>query len=333
MPEIDSYTHRERGSSPAASALRGIRERARRRRSGAVALIQVLLYAALVAVIVGGAIGGPALYRAIVGGSEHNTLKGNIDRVSQAADDYWGQYAADRDGRRKIDLVEFCNFANSQFAQGEDIILRTLANVPAATTTLGATTTNLVAVAEDGLADGFATTRTANDGAIATCPTVITSGVATGEIVDATSHDIIVKDGAAVLAAGTTSHVVSATSAATTAGTVSLTDLEVAGLASTRGVWIAQFNGIPAPTGADVAATDLNEVLVMGGIAPDGTSFCLVKVFDADDRADIGDYRVSRQSGPKGGADGTNPFATCNDGTTGITVNTARHNAGWPEAR
>ena len=80
MNPIDPYTHRERGSSPAARALRGIRERARRRRSGAVALIQVLLYAALVAVIVGGAIGGPALYRAIVGGSEHNTLKGNIDR-------------------------------------------------------------------------------------------------------------------------------------------------------------------------------------------------------------------------------------------------------------
>ena len=330
MLEIDPYMHRERGPSPAARALRGIRERARRRRSGAVALIQVLLYAALVAVIVGGALGGPALYRAIVGGSEHNTLKGNIDRVAQAADDYWGQYAADRDGRRKIDLLEFCNFANSQFGQGEDIILRTMA---AHNGVLAAASANNVAIINDGLAEQMM--EVAGAATTANCPVTVVA------VDDAVVADIIVgppalaQPAAPILAAPLTGGQLWPTTAS---AAINLEGLEGAGLGSTRGVWMMQPTGlaaVPAGTQVGVAASnELNEILIIGGIAPDGTSFCMLKVFDADDQAAIGEYRVVRQSGILvGTAAGTNRFATCTDGTTGTGVNTPRHNAGWPEAR
>ena len=329
MNTIDPNTHRERGSSPAARALRGIRERAKRRRSG-IAIIQILMYAALVAAIIGAALGGPALYRQIVGGSEQNTLKGNIDRVAQASEDYWQQFAADRDGRRKIDLLEFCNYANSQFGQGEDITLRTMAVVAGAA--IAAPTDSAIT---DGLADGLATTASSTD-QTATC------AAAVGDIDAPGYYDILVSDGGTMLvsAAATTPNnymaagTVKATGAA--AAVVSLEDLEAAGLASTRGVWMMQPIGtLTVPAGAQIGATanqDLNEILIFGGVAADGTSFCIVKVFDADDRAAIGEYRSARQSG-LGAAVGENPFATCTSAVPGTGANSTHLNAGWPEAR
>lgn len=334
MPETDSHKHREQGPPAAVRALRGIRERGRRRRSGVAVIIQVLLYAALVAVIVAGAIGGPDLYRSIVGGSEHNTLKSNIDRVAQAADEYWGQFAGDRDGRRKIDLVEFCNYANSQFGQGEDITLRTLAvfdGTIAAAATVDASDI-VPGVNAGGLASDMAEVA-ATGTTTANCPVTVAA------IDDLAVADIIVGGTGLTDAVATT---VDATTGeqeynGVTHDTIDLEALEGAGLASTRGVWMMQPTGLAAanvPAGAQVgvaANLDLNEVLIIGGVAPDGTSFCLIKIFDADDRADVGEYRVARLS-----SDGANKeIATCTNGTetNAAGPNTARHNAGWPEAR
>ena len=91
------------------------------------------------------------------------------------------------------------------------------------------------------------------------------------------------------------------------------------------GGWKAPVPG-DLPRVTAVSNTADNEVIIFGGTMPDGTSYCLIKVFDADDRTQIGEYRVAR-SGSAGG------IAVCTEGIDAAGANEARFNAGWPEPR
>ena len=322
MNTIDPNLHRERGPTPVTRALRNIRERGRRRRSGVAVIIQVLLYAALVVAIIGSAIGGPALYRRIVGGGEQNVLRSNIDQVARIAEEYWTQYAADIGGRRDIDLTELCPYLNREFA-GSAISLRT-----AAVFATAATPTAEQPEADDGtdgIVDGLATNININgtlDDTEALCPVVQGTPTANARWAANVARTATPPGGVDLYVgrAGGTGHGVSA-------GT-----LANAGLRSTRTVWMAQYNWDAAnvPAGARATQGENNDVLVFGGVAPDGTSYCLIKIFSANDRAAIGEYRVARE--PQAAS-----FAVCSEGAGGATApsaeNTPRLNAGWPEAR
>ena len=329
MNTIDPNLHRERGPTPVTRALRNIRERGRRRRSGVAVIIQVLLYAALVVAIIGSAIGGPALYRRIVGGGEQNVLRSNIDQVARIAEEYWTQYAADIGGRRDIDLTELCPYLNREFA-GSAISLRTVAVF--ANTGATGTGTNTQPEADDGtngIVDGMATNLAINatptlqpDDTDALCPVVQGTPAANARWAANVARAATPNGGVDLYVgrAGGTGHGVSA-------GT-----LANAGLRSTRTVWMAQYNwdADNVPAGARATQGANNDVLVFGGVAPDGTSYCLIKIFSANDRAAIGEYRVARE--PQAAS-----FAVCSEGAGGATApsaeNTPRLNAGWPEAR
>ena len=321
MQDIDPYTQRERGPSPGLELLRGIGRAAKRCRPGFGTKEALILaaVAAAVLILIGG---GFLIFRSIVGAAEDQVLKSNIDRVAQAAETYWQQHAGDRHGRRKVDLVEFCNYANSEFASDDGLILRTLS--VAAGTAVTASSVLDTDAAADGLATEMLLPATAPTGSEADCPTNAAN------INRAVSADIIVgPTGLAEAAATTATNSNNEYDGATHDGAPDLEALEDAGLASTQAVWLMQPGGAAttfAPTGTDATETADNEVLVFGGVGPSGRSFCLIKVFDADDRGTIGEYRVAKQAGDAA----THPFAVCSEG---IVTAGNRHNAGWPEAR
>ena len=68
------------------------------------------------------------------------------------------------------------------------------------------------------------------------------------------------------------------------------------------------------------------EYLVFGGMAPDGTSFCMIKVFDASDKDAIGEYRGARLTTDN------DEFATCAAGLAGIGDDGLVQGT-WPEPR
>ena len=330
-----------------------------------VQLIGVILLIALLA-------GGTFVYlRFIRGSSENSVVQRNVDEVAKLGDSFWQNYSADVDGRRKIDLYRFCEFANNQLAE-DDLNLRTLQITDAdggATVNAVLTAAQVASASDIGMAGiAEAASRTASE---ATC--------SDGSNMNTAFHDIHAGDerGTSV---GLDAH---------------NTALENAGLLSTRSVWMAQYGngasslntGTPAadaycentatsvrttvapstataasaitgpggrsgacltgetftgyvaarghvfaPNGADTtyaasggsAATGV-EVLVFGGMAPSGDSFCLIKVFDAANADQIGEYRVSRLSTPEF------EFATCLEGFQADGPNEPRRGGNWPE--
>ena len=325
---IDPYTGRERGPSPGLTVLRGIGQAFKRKRlRSGQAQSQAMIWLGVIGGILILGASAISFYWLFIRGSEDQALKTNIDRVAAEADVYWQQFAPDRHGRRKIDLVGFCNYANSQFTVEGQMTLRTLGVANAA---LAATTAQGDADALLTLGEATEMLATARTGTEAHCPTEPASTLAAGQLGVAGATDIVV--GGTTLAVGATAlaapNVPHAANAAANAPTLAV--LEDVGLASTQAVWIAQFNGWAAgtqvPAGTDTANGTDNEVLVFGGVGPSGTSFCLIKVFDANDRSEIGEYRVARQPDE----DATHEFAVC---TLGIAEAGVSHNAGWPEAR
>lgn len=330
MNTTDPHPNRERGPTPVTRAVRGIRDRLRKRRSGVAVIVQVLMYAALVAVIIAGAIGGPALYRRIVGGGEQNALKTNIDQVARIAEEYWTQYAADIGGRRDIDLTELCPYLNRELA-GSAIALRTVA----VHADLGSMAEAQPANAHDGAAWGATAAATGiREGTAARININSTPVNATAALCPTVHQGRTIwsaqggrnPDPTASPPAG---RGVDLRIGHAGGNAVSTGELATAGLRSTRTVWMAQYNmatGTNVPAGARATQGAGNDVLVFGGVAPDGTSYCLIKVFSANQRAAVGEYRVARV--PLG-----DRFAVCSEGIAAGAgnPNQPRVNAGWPE--
>ena len=272
--------------------------------------------------------------------AEHSALQSNIETVSQFVDVYWNQYAGDIDGRRKLTPYRLCQFINSQLG-GEDINFRTLQFADANATpanleahaSLVALVKNLQTVSKPSAAD-------------ANCP---------GEQGDLDEFyaDILVAAGgtnmanAPATANQATTYVALANRGTDTDDGVRQAALEDVGLLSTKTVWIAQYGtsgnagtagmaeGSDVPTGTDAkfdAATAGTaggaEYIVIGGQAPDGASFCMIKVLDAANNDALGDYFVSRA--PQEAAGELNSFATCATGIDDTGPNEVRR-GDWPE--
>ena len=315
MNPINPYTQRERGPSPGLTLLRTLGRAAKRCRPGFGTKEALILAAVAAAVVV--VLGGSfLLFRAIFGGSEEQVLKSNIDRVAQKADVYWNEFAADRHGRRNIDLGEFCDYANAEFAVGEDLILRTLGvrdSTDLTTTDLTSDTAEAANSAAEGDADHVALrTDLASTDISASCPTI------TGT--DPGGHTVVGLD---MIVSENTIAAASLPGGFQTASPIQADELISAGLSSTNSVWLAQHVGSTVPAGARSTGNTENDVLFFGGVAPSGRSFCLIKVFNASDRGAIGEYRVARDAST---GDET-PFAVCSEG---IDTPNVRINAGWP---
>lgn len=328
MSPIDPYTQRERGPSPGLTALRNFgaamrRMRLRRGQAQSQALIWLGVIIGI-AILSAGAYGA---YRLIVSGAEDTALKDNIDRVAQEADIYWTSFAQDRHGRRSIDMVRFCTYANSKFSADEGITLRTLALADGTAVANDSTDTDAANTIDftndDEIAERVVARLRGLDDSAATCPDGTTEDAAGStsnrEIEDFAYADIVVGDDnpSTPTLTGASSH--------TAAFAPSLGTLENVGLGTQNAVWMAQYDWAAAgdlPDGTRGGFTQANEVLVFGGISPSGNSYCLVKVFDADNRAQAGEYRIVQQG--TGDAART-PFAVC----TG-RIDTDQTNAGWP---
>lgn len=308
----------------------------RRDRAGLASNELVILMVILAALALAGTVGF-LIVRAVRSGSEHSVLQQNIDQVSGIADSYWDQFAADVDGRRKINMIEFCDYANTQLA-AEDVNLRTLQFLD------GAAATNRVA----DNADIDATPYTFDlAGTIVLQSSLISANTATCAEPDGTN----ITDTQATDLSDVYADIKVADAVNSNRDTHSV-DLEEVGLMSTRTVWMAQIgnggdlgNGTAVteqvPDGTDeefgnAASADSRqvrqqktgvEVLVFGGMAPDGTSFCLIKVFDASENSRIGEYRVSRL--PTDNLE----FATCLSGVNGTLANEPARGGQWPEAQ
>ena len=317
---IDPYTRQERGPSPAAVLLEQHRHRltAARRRSG-LAQTQLLILGAVIAAIIVLSVGGFAVYRSVTRGAEDNATKTNIDRVLAAAEDYWQQFALDRSGVRSIPFTEWCNYANSQFTIEDDLTLRTFASTAGAPGTAGTKT----ALADVGGVGNVVTTGTvSSSGNRANCAAV-------------DAGDDVHKFEAFI------------STTATATSTSAMSAWRTQGLGNTRAVFLLGVDAAThVPSGATPAAADRlppgtkvpaaakvhlaserNTVIVVGAVSSSGNSFCAVKVFDADDRSHIGNYRFS--SAPVGG----NPVIAqeCLDGSAGIVAGTDA-DGGWKAA-
>ena len=97
-------------------------------------------------------------------------------------------------------------------------------------------------------------------------------------------------------------------------------------LGSTRGVFIGTAHVLS--TVPDAGTDKTKEALIVGAIAPNGSTFCAVKVFDANDRSLIGNYRYAKQSGAGGNPE--IPDACVNAGTGAPPTITP--DSGWPPA-
>lgn len=298
----------------------------------------------ILVIIIAGLLAGLGISRLISArsGAEHSALKTNIDTVSGFVDTYWNSYAADADGRRKITPFRLCDYLNGQLG-GDDLNIRTLQYAPDVTPIVGP-------AAVPGAADNFAThmTTRANLAAEATCPAKMADlNDAYGDIIviaadanaDGAVTDIITGGAAYTAAIGDD---------ATGADDGTRQErMEAVGLLSTKTVWIAQFGAsagananFETPPGTDKTfnsaasnATELGaEYIVIGGVAPDGASFCLVKVLDAADNGKIGDYYLARA--PQETAGTLNVFTMCLNGvneTFGNSNETTQNS--WPEPR
>jgi len=329
---------------------RRLRAKLRRKdRAGLASNELIILMIVLAALALAGSVGF-LVVRSVRTGSEHSVLQQNIEQVAGIADAYWAQYAADIDGRRKINLGDFCEYANTQLG-GEDVNLRTLqfgtgdTLATAAELMPGADATDLVesvAAAE-------------NNGPRARCTARDVEGTTISDSNEATQEewyaDVIVFDGGSATrtpdaAAALTGPVVPAMGTRTSGAQneQQLADaLDSVAMRSTRTVWMAIYGkgaalSTPAfdfaPDGTDTTfdpVADASygrgvEYLVLGGVAPDGASFCMLKVFDATDRTDVGNWYSARL------AQDENSFTVC---ARGISADGDAQLArgSWPEAR
>ena len=291
-----------------------------------VQLIGVILLIALLA-------GGTFVYlRFIRGSTENSIVQRNIDEVAKLADSYWQSYAADNDGRRKVDLNRFCQFANNQLAE-DDLNLRTLQIV-------NANNGPPLSAAEIARLGGSPATIDMAGGVTATAtqppagpseamclpdpatglPNIMATDEANaaGEVMDASTRTVWMAQygRGGSLNSGTPAVKPSCANTDTTWDA-----LDPATHIAPN--CLSGFNGgspasgyIFAPAGADTTHGGGVEVLVFGGLSPTGDSFCMIKVFDAGNSSEIGEYRVSRLSTD------TSEFATCllgydGDGTVG----------------
>lgn len=329
MPENDTNTVCTGREQPRLTACGRIRRAAKRRRRAAFGVAQIVaifLGLAILAVISGSQTNWFGTVRS---GGDDAALKANIDRVAQAADSYWTTYAADRHGRRDIDLSEFCRFANDEFAVSDDLILRTLGVGDATGGALAANdSTQSVGAFTDGNA-GFMVAYSTTASPVATKSAAKCTTAGDPDLIGISTtdsgYDLLVFN------AASTAHTGAGAQAAPLNGTaaIELDDLQNVGLVSTNSVWMAQLHGWAAaeiPAGARTGTTAANDVLVFGGVSPSGRSFCLIKVFNASDRGEVGEYRVAHDAST---TDAT-PIAVCSEGTTGTGENTARIGGGWP---
>lgn len=319
----------------------------RRDRDGLASNELVILIAVIAVLALAGTVGF-LIVRAVRSGSEHSVVQQNIDQVSALGDTYWDLYADDVDGRRKISLSGFCDYVNNSVGD-QDVNIRTLQIIDSAG---GAVAAADLEQGTDGGAPGRFEGMVYQDPAdvsTARCPA---SRAAIGLVY----ADILAKANPNSAATAVNAGAMSAasdgrawdilTGAELAAGIAAPTPdsmkeaLEAVDMLSTKTVWIAQFSDdggtatpMPLPTGTDntidptgASNTDAGaEYLVIGGVAPDGTSFCLIKVFDATDPSETGDYRIARVA-----VDGFG-FASCLQGVTGAIPNEPRHGGGWPE--
>ena len=324
---IDPYTQRERGPSPGLTVLRDIGAAFKRgcMRSGQ-AQSQAMIWLAVIAGILILGASAIGLYWLFIRGSEDQALKNNIDRVTASAETYWQQFSADRHGRRDIDLSEICEYANAEFAVGEDLVLRTLAVVDDGTTAVAtASAAPDTEIDPDGMADRMAIRAASLTDADANCATAPVPAAGNFTVAGV---DIIVSGADFTVAAPYAGD-----------ADIDADALINAGLMSTNTVWMSQMafdeatGAMPGagevPRGTRSSNNKSNDVLVFGGVSPSGTSFCVIKVLSASDRGQIGEYRVARAASD----DVTTPFAVCSEGLGGAGANTPRINAGWPEAR
>ena len=258
-------------------------------------------------------------------GAEHNALQTNIETVESFVDSYWNQFAADELGRRKLDPARLCSYLNSQIAGGE-IVLRSLrftaggstggtaAPVPAAAATDPADFATSIAVHNARGVDSEASCsdwQTVLDAVTGPAATPPTPPVGVADIlVGAANFSAAVPNGSHDNATGDLSTVA-----------------QDIGLLSTKTVWIGFYTGLAAgvlPAGTDVDFDGGTEYVILGGMAPDGTSFCAVKVLDAAANDNIRTWHRSRLP------DDNRTFLTCTDGTSATTTNPANNND-WPE--
>ena len=329
MQSHDPTWSPEPQDAPGVRALRRLKTHALKRRSaiGTVQIVAIFLALGLVAAL---GVSVTAWLGSIQSSGDTSATTANIDRVAKGADTYWIDHAVDSQGRRSIDLVGFCNYANSTFGGPNGLTLRTLTLAGPVHDDDGP---QIVASTLGDLVDGVSLPSTVPPGNPANCPDDPDLAAADGNLATATYADIIAGTNVdlVVTAYGAAGQAPARDARATNAGVVSLSDLQAAGLASNQGVWMAQFDwagtGTPrdVPVGTEEGLVSNNKVLVFGAVAPNGDSFCLIKVFDADDPSKIGDYRVARS----GSNAANNPFAVCANGTTTAG---AVHNAGWPAA-
>lgn len=320
MPENHTNTVCQDREQPGLTTRMRLWKAARKRRRAAILgpglIITLLLALAIFGVIAGNNAGW---FSSVSSSGDDTAAKNSVDRVGQSFDKYWAEFAQDRHGRRDIDLSEVCNFVNAEFATGQALVLRTLAVRDSGDLTAVTTASDTAEAADsvdDGEADYIALRTGLGTAVTAGCPTITGTGSTT------VGHplagvDMIVSDNtiaAANLPAGFAA-----------AQQIQADDLAEAGLMSTNTVWMAQHVGMTVPAGSRSNGNTSNEVLVIGAVSPSGRSFCLIKVFNASNRGEIGEYRVSRDAS----ATDETPFAVCSEGTdtTGVRIN-----SGWPAA-
>ena len=301
---------------------------------GSTELLQLLAVVALIALLGGGVL---LLINSLKSSGEHSVVQRNIDNVATITDTYWNSFAADNDGRRKVTPYRLCQYVNSQM-NSDEVNFRTLQIV-------AATGAPAAATASPDLA-AFIGYRTASGSKTeAACPGK------TGDLNESYA-DILVFDAGTSTALTDVSvgaaadwNIAGADADAATNPALRQTALEGVDLLSTNTVWMAQFgvsgaaNGFAAlPAGTDgtfdAAKTGTAagaEYVVLGGQAPDGASFCMIKVFDAADNDEIGNYYLARA--PQDGDD-ANQFTTCFTGILnaelGELPNEFRRGS-WPE--
>ena len=306
---------------------------------GSTELLQLLAVVAIIALLGGGVL---LLINALKSSGEHSVVQRNIENVATITDTYWNSFAADNDGRRKVTPFKLCQYVNSQM-NSDEVNFRTLQVVDAAGVPADDTMELVPRL-------GYRIASTGKTEAV--CPTAITD-------LDNSYADILVFTATQALTdtnvvAGSADGITDADKKAgySLAGAVGTpgagvlqTALEGIDLLSTNTVWMAQFgasgtaggfarlpDGTDGTFDADGAGTAAGaEYIVLGGQAPDGASFCMVKVFDAADNDQIGNYYLARA--PQDGA-AANHFTACLGGIPNAELgglpNEFRRGS-WPE--
>lgn len=289
-------------------------------RRPALAQTQLLILGAVIAAIIVLSVGGFAVYRSVTRGAEDNATKTNVDRVLAAAEDYWQQFALDRSGIREAEFNDLCDYFNSQFTIEDDLILRSLGVGELATAAPAAALGprevsgkgGAVQSSEGGLAASGITTA---DRQRATC----------GNPTEPLGYDV--------------HFVTNANDTPPVRALSNWQDLEFGSsskqklaLGSTRGVFVGSAVGFPHATssvpGLPKGTVWGTETIIVGAVSSSGNSFCAIKVFDADDRSHVGNYRYS--SAP----DAAGPVipAPCLAGIPGADITGGEADSGWKAA-